>query len=163
MNSSLASPAVQLAKAHSGHNEVVRSDSQINSHSADQHHWCSTFHGMNGCLAHGATIWCDTWWWERKGANSKLTKARQSKGSNQPPQAVPQRRYMVVDGLGVARALAIMDERGRCQTSTWSSSSSPLLSGGGCLGKLCVNRVSSSIPICICILYLCLYLIVFVL
>ena len=34
--------------------------------------------------------------------NSKLTKARQSKCSNHPPQAVPPRRYMVVDGLGVA-------------------------------------------------------------
>ena len=41
---------------------------------------------------------------KEKGPNSKLTKARQSKGSNHPPQGVPQRRYMVVDGLGVARA-----------------------------------------------------------
>ena len=41
----------------------------------------------------------------------KVDKSTSIKGSNQPPQAVPQRRYMVVDGLGVARAQAIMDER----------------------------------------------------
>ena len=41
----------------------------------------------------------------------KVDKSTPIKSSNHPPQAVPQRRYMVVDGLGVARAQAIMDER----------------------------------------------------
>ena len=110
MNSSLASPAVQLAKAHSERNEVVRIDSEINSHSPDQ---LSTVWPIMvqqfGVTPDGG---------KEKRPNSKLTKARQSKGSNHPPQAVPQRRYMVVDGLGVARALAIMEERGRCRRST---------------------------------------------
>ena len=138
MNSSLASPAVQLAKAHSERNEVVRIDSEINSHLPDQ---LST--GGTGVwpLVQQFGVTLDGG--KEKGPNSKLTKARQSKGSNHPPQGVPQRRYMVVDGLGVARAQAILEER---IPGKGSSSSSPQT---GCL-VIC----ESTGLVCVCVLYL---------
>ena len=161
MNSSLASPAVQLAKAHSGHNEVVRSDSEINSHSADQRHWCSTFHGMNGCLAHRATIWCDTWWRERKGATSKLTKACQSKRLKSAPTSCPSEKIHGGGWAGCGKGASNHGREREVSNEHLILIVLTTVEWGGCLGKLWVN--SSSIPICICILYLCLYLIVFVL
>ena len=49
---------------------------------------------------------------KKKGMDLKVHKSTSVKRLKSPPQAVPLRRYMVVDGLGVARAQAIMDERG---------------------------------------------------
>ena len=64
---------------------------------------------------------------------------------------------MVVDGLGVARAQAIMDERRGVEgaPNPHRPRHSSMMEGG------IVDWVSSSIPICI--LYLCSYLIVFAL